>query len=56
MAKRRSTQSRSFSQIVMWIVSILVVISMAIGFLLTVLPGPEPPTPLPTPTVLIPGS
>lgn len=52
MAKRRPTQSRSLSQIVMWIISILVVLSMAVGFLLTVMPEPEPPTPF-LPTVVV---
>ena len=46
--KRRQTQSRRFSQIMVWIISILVVISMAVGFLLMVLPQSEPPNPLPT--------
>lgn len=56
MAKRSPTQRRSLSQIMVWIISVLVVISMAIGFLLTVLPQPEPPTPLPTFIVITPES
>lgn len=32
------------------ILSIIVVVSMAIGYLLTALPAPPPPTPTPTPT------
>ena len=56
MAKRRPTQSRSLSQIMVWIISMLVILSMAVGFLLTVMPEPEPPTPLPTIIVVTPGS
>jgi hypothetical protein len=39
-----------------WIISILVILSMAVGFLLTVMPYPEP-TPLePTPIVVTPSA
>jgi hypothetical protein len=46
MAKRNQ-KSRSVSEIVVWIISILVVLSMAVGFVLSVLPQPEPVTPEP---------
>ena len=43
MAKRRKRQSRSLSEIMVWIISFLVIISMAVGVLLMLLPQPEPP-------------
>jgi len=47
---RRSTQKRRPAQIMFLILSIIVVVSMAIGYLLSALPAPPPPTPTPTPT------
>ena len=47
MAKRNK-KNRSVSEIAIWIISILVVLSMAVGFVLSVLPQPEPPAPEPT--------
>jgi hypothetical protein len=43
MAKRRKRKSRSLSEIMVWIISFLVIISMAVGVLLMLLPQPEPP-------------
>ena len=52
MAKRRRRQStkRGISEIITWIVGLLVVLSMAFGFVLAVQSPPEPPTPTPEPT------
>ena len=43
MAKHRTKKSRSLSEIMVWIISALVIISMAVGVLLILLPQPEPP-------------
>jgi hypothetical protein len=63
MAKRKAI---SWTQIIIWIISLLVVLSMAIGFIFSVLPEPTPPPkvrptlievtlePSPTPAVLTP--
>lgn len=47
---RRSSQKRTLSQILFIVLSIVVVLSMAVGYLLTALPPPPPPTPTPTHT------
>ena len=56
MARRRP-QKRRTGQILFIILSILVVMSMAIGYLLVALPTPGPPEPMPaatqTPVVLL---
>jgi len=44
---RRSSQKHRPAQILFLILSILVVLSMALGYLLTALPTPPPPTPTP---------
>jgi uncharacterized SAM-binding protein YcdF (DUF218 family) len=46
---RRLKRRRSWSEIVLWIISLLVVLSMALGFLISML-TPEPAAPTPTPT------
>ncbi|HUV74010.1 MAG TPA: hypothetical protein VMW79_06860 [Anaerolineae bacterium] len=48
MARRRSSQKQRPAQIMFLILSILVVLSMVMGYLLTTLPPPPPPTPTPT--------
>ncbi len=48
MARKRSQKPRT-SQILFIILSLLVVLSMAIGYVLTALPSPIPPTPTPAP-------
>ncbi len=48
MARKRSQKPRT-SQILFIILSLLVVISMAIGYVLTAMPSPTPPTPTPAP-------
>jgi thiol:disulfide interchange protein len=54
---RKRPQKRRTSQILFIILSVLVVLSMAIGYALTALPAPTPPTPTPaaiqTPVVLL---
>ena len=51
MARQRKTRSRSISEIMVWIISILVIISMAIGFVIMVV---GPPDVEPTPVVVTP--
>jgi hypothetical protein len=52
LAKRRP-QKRRTGQLLFIILSILVVVSMAIGYLLIALPQPGPSEPTPTPLVLL---
>jgi hypothetical protein len=52
LAKKRP-QKRQTGQILFIILSILVVVSMAIGYLLLALPEPGPSEPTPTPVVLL---
>lgn len=47
---RRAPRKRRTSQIIFLILSIIVVLSMVIGYLLTTLPLPSPPTPTPIPS------
>lgn len=59
MARRKrndkaSTKRRpSASQIALYVISILIVLTMAIGFVLSVLPTPTEPGAVPTPTPVI---
>lgn len=50
---RRSTKKQRPAQRLFLILSILVVLSMAIGYLLTALPAPPPPTPTPVQTPVV---
>jgi hypothetical protein len=50
---RRSTKKQRPGQRLFLILSILVVLSMAIGYLLTALPAPPPPTPTPIQTPVV---
>jgi hypothetical protein len=45
--KKRARSKHSTTEIIVWIISMLVILSMAIGFVISVLPAPEPPTPTP---------
>ncbi len=51
MARQRKARSRSISEIMVWVISILVIISMAIGFVIMVV---GPPDVEPTPVVATP--
>jgi Na+-transporting methylmalonyl-CoA/oxaloacetate decarboxylase gamma subunit len=46
---RKSPRQHRTSQIIFVVLSILVVVSMAIGYVITMIPLPSPPTPTPTP-------
>ncbi len=47
--KNKKQKKYSVSQIVVWVISVLVVLSMAVGFAISVLPQPEPSTPTSVP-------
>ncbi len=51
MARKRTKprrKKRNWTQIILWVISFLVVISMAIGYVLIAMPTPTPPgTPVP---------
>ncbi len=49
MVRGRKTRSRSISEIMVWIISVLVIISMAVGFLIMVV-GPPDVEPIPVVT------
>ena len=53
MARRRKTRSRSISEIMVWVISVLVIISMAVGFVIMVVgpPDVDPTVIAPTPVL-----
>ena len=46
----RRKQKRSFSQVVLWALSMMMVLSMVISLVIVALPGPAEPVPTPAPT------
>jgi predicted phosphodiesterase len=46
----RRKQKKSFSQVVLWVLSVLMVLSMALSLIIVALPGPAEPAPTAAPT------
>ncbi len=53
-SKPTSKRRRSASQIALWVISLIIVVSMVIGFVLSVLPTPVEQQTIATPTPVIP--